>query len=112
MATAGSNNLTGEDVPGPDYSDTAISVLFSDRFTRAIRAAEKGRGRKKETKKKASLWLLPIMWSWLPTDSIFRLWWLGFYLIRTHIKKKTRSDPLTYCQNNPCGHLKIRYAQC
>ena len=52
MATAGLNNLTGEDVPGPDYSDTAISVLFSDRFTRAIRAAEKGRGKKKRKKEK------------------------------------------------------------
>ena len=43
MAAAGLNNLTGTGVPV-----LGCSVLFSDRFTRAIRDAEKGRGEKKE----------------------------------------------------------------
>ena len=71
MAAAGLNNLAGTGVPV-----LGCSGLFSDRFTRAIRDAEK-EGEKKE-KKRESLWLLPIIWSWLPTHFIFRLWWFGF----------------------------------
>lgn len=48
MAAAGLNNLTGAGVPVWGCSDMAESVLFSDRFTRAIRDAEKGRGRGEE----------------------------------------------------------------
>lgn len=75
MAAAGLNNLTGTGAPVLGCSDMAESVLFSDRFTRAIRDAEKGRG---VGKKRKLLWLLPIIWSWLPTHFIFRLWWFGF----------------------------------
>ena len=46
MAAAGLNNLTGTGVPV-----LGCSVLFSDRFTRAIRDAEKGRGEKKRKKR-------------------------------------------------------------
>lgn len=35
--------------------------------------------KKKKRGKKELLWLQPIMWSWLLTHFIFRLWWLVLF---------------------------------
>lgn len=43
-------NLTYEDVPGPGYSERAVSVFFRDRFIRAISPAEKLKLKKKGKK--------------------------------------------------------------
>ena len=100
VAAAGLAGLTREDVPGPGCSDTAVSILFRTRFTRAIKPAEK------EKKKKEFLWPRPILWSWLQTRFTFRLWWYGSYLLRIHIKKKIREDPESHSQNSPVDSLK------
>lgn len=47
MAAAGLAGLTREDVPGPGCADTAVSILFRTRFTRAIKPAEKEKKEKR-----------------------------------------------------------------